>query len=37
MWFSNVPTSTGRRGEIYIEENIRVTMRSLSQFSMVEF
>jgi len=27
----------GRRGEIFIEENTRVTMRSLSQLSMVEF
>ena len=36
-WFGNVPTSTGRRGEIFIEENTRVTMRSLSQLSMVKF
>jgi len=37
MWFSNVPTSTGRGGEIFIEENTIVTMRSLSQLSMVKF
>jgi len=37
MWFGNVSTSTGRRGEIFIEENIRATMRSLSQLSMMEF
>ena len=36
-WFDNVSTSTGRRGEIFIEENARVTIRSLSQLSMVEF
>ena len=35
-WFGNVPTSTGR-GEIFIEENTRVTMRSLSQLSMMNF
>ena len=35
-WFSNVPTSTGRRGEIFIEnreENRIVTRRSLSHNS----
>jgi len=39
MWFDNVATSMGRRGEIFIEnreENIRVTRRSLSQLSMVK-
>ena len=36
-WFDNVPTSTGRGREIFIEENTRVTMRSLSQLSMMKF
>ena len=36
-WFGNVSTSTGRMREIFIEENTRVTMRSLSQLSMVKF
>ena len=38
-WFDNVPTSIGRRGEIFIEkreENTRVTRISLSQLSMME-
>jgi len=29
-----VPASTGRREEIFIEENTIITMRSLSQLSM---
>ena len=29
--------STGKRGEIFIEENTIVTMRSLSHLSIVEF
>ena len=36
-WFSNVPTPTGRSGEIFIEDNTKVTMRTLSQLSRVEF
>jgi len=31
-----MPTSTGRRREIFIEENTRVTMISLSQLSIME-